>query len=640
MPLFERFPGNPVLEPNHADSWEATATFNPCVAPCVTGPSDVVHMVYRAQSTPQRVAGHEIELSTVGHAVSRGGGHFHARRLLIWPRYDWERFGCEDPRVTLFEGTYYIFYTALSKYPFEPDGIRVGVAKTQDFHSLRKHPVTTFNAKAMALFPERIGGRMAAILTVDTDRPPARIAVALFDREDQIWSPDFWDEWYDSLENHTLDLEEPPGDHVEVGAPPLLTEHGWLVIYCYIRDYGHPDRLFGVEALLLDRNDPTRIVGKAHRPLLCPEEPYERFGRVPETIFPSGARIHGDRLEVYYGAADTSCCLATCDLGRLIQELKTESLQLDRFKDNPIIPPDPAHAWESFATFNAGAIQVRGQVHIVYRAMGEERVSVLGYASSMDGLHIEERLPEPVYVPREAFEKPAVPGVGSGCEDPRLTLLDDTIYMCYTAYDGVNPPRVALSSIGLADFLARRWRWSEPRLISRPGEMNKDAAIFPRRIDGRYAILHRSGHSIWIDFVDDLEFRNGAWLGGTILLDPPEGAPKIGAGGPPIETEAGWLLLYHGMSSRPARHYHLKAAILDLEEPTRVVANMSYPFLEPHMLYERVGPVPNVVFSCGQAVLDDRLFVYYGGADRVLAVASEDFSEFVEDILRHHRIRS
>jgi hypothetical protein len=87
MPLFERFPGNPVLEPNHADSWEARAAFNPCVVPCVTHGPDMLHMLYRAQSTPQRVGGHEIELSTVGHAISRGGGMFEARRLLIWTYY-------------------------------------------------------------------------------------------------------------------------------------------------------------------------------------------------------------------------------------------------------------------------------------------------------------------------------------------------------------------------------------------------------------------------------------------------------------------------------------------------------------------------------------------------------------------------
>ncbi len=279
-------------------------------------------------------------------------------------------------------------------------------------------------------------------------------------------------------------------------------------------------------------------------------------------------------------------------------------------------------------------------MHLLYRAMDEAHVSVLGYASSIDGLHIDERLARPAYVPRLEFEKPAEPGVASGCEDPRLTLLGDTIYMCYTAYDGVSPPRVALTSIALDDFLARRWEWAEPRLISRPDEMNKDAAIFPRRIDGRYAVLHRSGHSIWIDLVDDLEFANGAWLGGSVLLEPPEGAPKIGAGGPPIETEAGWLLLYHGISSRPLQHYHLKAAILDLEDPTRVLANMRYPFLEPHTLYERVGPVRNVVFSCGQAVLKDRLFLYYGGADRVLGVASTDFSAFVSQVSQQHAVGS
>ncbi|MGE0191444.1 MAG: hypothetical protein AB7T63_05310 [Planctomycetota bacterium] len=638
MPLFDRYRGNPVLEPNHADSWEAAAAFNPCVAPCVNERPGVLHMVYRAQSTPQMVAGAELELSTVGHAMRHGPGEsFEARRLLIRPEYDWERFGCEDPRITLFEGTYYIFYTALSKYPFEADGIRVGLARTRDFRSFDKHPVTTFNAKAMALFPQRIGNDMAAILTVNTDRPPSQIAMARFTAPEQIWSPDYWNAWYASLPDHAIDLEASPPDHVEIGAPPLLTKSGWLLLYCCIRDYGHADRLFTIDAALLDRDDPTRVLGQARRSLLHPEEPYERFGRVPETIFPSGACIEGGRLHVYYGAADTSCCMATCDLGQLLDELQGESIRAKRFRGNPILRPDPAHGWESWATFNAGAVHVGERVHLLYRAMGEGRVSVLGYASSIDGLHIDERLAEPAYVPRLAFEKAAEPGVASGCEDPRLTLLDGTLHMCYTAYDGVTPPRVALTSITLDDFLARRWRWSEPRLISRPGEMNKDAALFPRKIDGRHVLLHRSGRSIWIDSVDDLsELGTKRWLEGRVLLDPPQGAPKIGAGGPPIETEAGWLLLYHGISSRPGHHYHLKAAVLDRKDPTRVIANMIYPLLEPHRLYERRGLVPDVVFSCGQAVLDGRLFVYYGGADRVLAVASMELGALVSQILRGH----
>jgi predicted GH43/DUF377 family glycosyl hydrolase len=512
----------------------------------------------------------------------------------------------------------------------------VGVAVTQDFRSMQKHPVTTFNAKAMALFPERVDGKMAAILTARTDIPPAFVGIAILDREEQLWSSEYWDEWYGTLEDHVLLLQREPTDHVEVGAPPVLTDEGWLLLYCHIRDYGRPDRQFGVEAVLLDRDDPFKILGRTNRPLLFPEEPYELYGRVPNTIFPSGALVREGSVHLYYGAADTSCCLATCDLRLLLAEIKTDSICFERFAGNPIVSPDATHPWEAWGTFNAGALYAKERVHLLYRAVNVEGASVLGYASTRDGMHIDERLAEPAYVPREPFEQPAEPGVAHGCEDPRLTRIDETVHMCYTAYDGVGPPRVALTTIDLADFLARRWAWSRPRLVSKPGEMNKDAALFPRKIGGKYVMLHRPGTSIWIDFLDHLELGNGRWLGGTVLLEPPSGAPKIGGGAPPIETAEGWLLLYHGISSRPGRHYHMKAALLDLEDPRKVRANMTYPCLDPLALYERVGLVPNVVFSCGAVVLGDRLFMYYGGADRVLAVATLPLLELVKRLMAEH----
>jgi len=635
MPLFERALRNPVLAPNPADSWEAEAVFNPCVA----SDGRQTHMLYRAESTRQRVAGAPLELSTIGYAGSHGAGPFEGRRLAIRPEYGWERFGCEDPRITRLDDQYYVFYTALSKYPFQAAGIRVGLAKTKDFHAFEKHPVTTFNAKAMVLFPQRIDGKYMAILTADTDQPPATIGIARFDREEDMWSPAYWDRWYANLEEHRLDLPCGQGDHIEIGAPPVLTARGWVLIYCYIRDYGHDERLFAVEAALLDRDDPTKVIGRAHRPLLCPEAPYELFGRVPNTIFPSGARLVGDRFELYYGGADTSCCVATCDVNQLLEELTTESMAMERYEGNPIVMPDPERDWESEATFNAGVVEAAGRIHLLYRATRPGNHSVIGYASSADGFRVDKRLSEPAYWPRADFEKPAAPDVGFGCEDPRLTRIGDRLHMCYTAYDGVQPPRVALTSIDIDDFVAHRWdAWSDPKLISRPGEMNKDAALFPRQIDGQYAFLHRAGNSIHLDMMPDLEFGNERWLGGRVLMEPPPGAPKIGAAGPPIETGVGWLLLYHAISQRHQRQYEMRAALLDSDDPSRLIADMSYPLLEPLRHYERIGIVPNVVFSCGQAVRDGRLLMYYGGADRVIGVASTDLEKLARRLLAEHAV--
>ena len=246
-----------------------------------------------------------------------------------------------------------------------------------------------------------------------------------------------------------------------------------------------------------------------------------------------------------------------------------------RFERNPIIAPMAEHAWESKATFNPGAIYEGGKVHLFYRAMSDDNTSVLGYAASLDGVHFTERSPGPAYVPRADFEMKHVPGGNSGCEDPRLTKFGDRIYMCYTAYDGNDPPRVAFTSISPRPISSRKkWNWANPILISPPGLDDKDAALFPRKIGGKYFFLHRLGSDIWIDSVDSFDFDGeNKFLGGKILMRPRDTAwdsKRIGISAPPIETPHGWLLLYHGISKRTS-HYNVRAALLDLDDPTKVL---------------------------------------------------------------------
>ena len=274
--------------------------------------------------------------------------------------------------------------------------------------------------------------------------------------------------------------------------------------------------------------------------------------------------------------------------------------------------------------------------------MGGDNTSVVGYASSKDGLHIDERLPEPIYVPRVDFEQKKIAGGNSGCEDPRVTKLGDRIYMCYTAYDGTSPPRVALTSISEKDFTLKHWNWSQPVLISPEGHDDKDAALFSKKIGGKYVFLHRLGSEIWIDSVDDLEFKDGKFLGGKILMHPRDTAwdsKRVGISAPPIETKYGWLLLYHGISRRTG-HYNVHAALLDKKDPSKVLYRTHDPLLEPKMMYEREGIVPNVVFPCGAAVINKKLFVYYGGADKVVAVASIDMDFLITGLVREAKFRN
>ncbi len=167
---------NPILIPDPTSAWEAEATFNPSV---VEGRDGKIHILFRAAGAKQNVDGREVEVSSIGHAVGANAVRFGAHHELIAPTEAWERYGCEDPRVTFFEGRYYIFYTAVSD--FSADGIKGAVAITKDFKIIdERHLATTFNAKAMALFPERIGGKVAALITVNSDRPPAKISHRAF----------------------------------------------------------------------------------------------------------------------------------------------------------------------------------------------------------------------------------------------------------------------------------------------------------------------------------------------------------------------------------------------------------------------------------------------------------------------------
>jgi len=599
----KRFAKNPIVAPDTGLPWQATAVFNGC--PVDSG--DKTYLVYRAISEHPMV-------STIGIAESPDGVDFHYHKQFITPEYPWEKYGCEDPRVTRVSGTYYIFYTALSDNPPSAAGIKVAVALSDDMQSVReKHLVTPFNAKAMAMFPETIAGKLWAMVTVHTDQPPVSICLASFDRESDLWNPEYWQAWYAHYKDFSLPLQRRPEDHIEVGAPPLKTAEGWLVFYSYIKNYRSPKPLFSVEAVLLDSADPLKIIGRTDVPLMAPEEPYETIGLVPNIVFPSGALLAGNDVHLYYGAADTTCCRADIKLDALLRRMTAtgkQIIKLDRCRENPIITPNPLHAWESKAVFNPGAILIDGAVHLLYRAMSRDNTSVFGYAKSEDGVHVSYRSPDPVYV--------------SGCEDPRLTKIGDRIYMLYTAYDGKHAPRVAITWIGVSDFLKQIWHWAPPVCISPPGVDDKDACLFPEQFDGNYFIVHRSGDDIDLARAPTLDFDGNTWLEDTRWIMRRKGMwddKKIGLAAPPVKTEKGWILLYHGISGEDG-FYRVGACLLDLKNPIDVIARLDTPVFEPEAEYEKNGIVPNVVFPCGAVVLGERLFVYYGGADKVVCASS------------------
>ena len=639
MFIVKRSRENPILIPNKDHHWEASATFN--MSTVKRGRS--IYGLYRAISGKNDLSAPD-QISTIGMAESSDGLHFQKRRQFIVPEAEWEKFGCEDPRATFFEGRYYIFYTALSHFPFTAEGIKVAVAISKDLKRVdERHLVTPFNAKAMTLFPERIDGKITALFSAYTDSPPAKMVIAQADDVSEFWSQKFWERWRQNIDDHTLSLRRDDYDHIEVGATPIKTKYGWLLIYSHIEHYfsssGNSKPQFGIEAFLLDLKDPYKIVGSTKGPMMVSEEPYELSGHVSNVVFPSGVILNHDILTIYYGAADTTTCAARLRLNDLISSIYDETRHRWHFKrvqKNPIIVPDENHKWESKATFNPAAIDLGGKIYILYRALSNNNTSTIGYASSIDGMSISERLTEPIYIPREDFENKKIEGGNSGCEDPRLTKIGDTLYMCYTAFDGIGPPRVAVTSIGEKDFLSRRWKWTKPELITPKDVDDKDACIFPKKIGGKYLIFHRIGTNICGDFLNSLDFKAETVRKCIRIFGPRPGmwdSAKVGITAPPILTKEGWLLLYHAISEHH-HTYRIGAALLDLKDPTTVLSRSTDPIFEPEQSYEKEGIVNNVVFPCGMVARDGLLYIYYGGADKVVGVATMELDILMDTLAK------
>ena len=295
-------------------------------------------------------------------------------------------------------------------------------------------------------------------------------------------------------------------------------------------------------------------------------------------------------------------------------------IKLKRVTKQPIMLPGKDKSWEAAAVFNCAIIYDNGLVHMIYRASdivpnGKEGpfISRLGYAVSKDGISFN-RMREPVLsndVPQEA----------RGSEDPRVVKIEDTFYMMYTGYNGDDFRICMASSKNLID-------WERQGVVL--DEKNKNASLFPEKIDGRYVMFHRRYPDIWIAYSDDLK----TWIDHQMIMSPVEDSTredkKIGIAGPPIKTEEGWFLIYHG-ASKTNNTYTLGAALLDLKDPSKVLARQSEPVLEPELEWEKVGAVPNVVFSCGHAQIGEKILVYYCGADTVIGVAGINKDEIKFD---------
>ena len=300
---------------------------------------------------------------------------------------------------------------------------------------------------------------------------------------------------------------------------------------------------------------------------------------------------------------------------------------LHRWEGNPLITADdvpfPCHT-----VFNGAPVKVGDEYLILLRVEGREGHSIFALARSDDGYRFEVE-PEPVMTP--ASEGPFKTAEQHGIEDPRVTYLDGIYHITYTAF-GDCGPRIALART--KDFR----EFERVALISEPG--NKDCVLFPRKVAGRYVRLDRPyGHgvgNIWISYSKDLV----SWGDSTVLLTVRQGfwdQHRIGASTVPIETERGWLEIYHGVrqtSSGPI--YRLGVVLLDIEDPATVLCRADIPILSPREPYERVGDIGNVVFSSGAILEDDgELKVYYGAADTSICVATARFDDLMDRCQLH-----
>ena len=302
----------------------------------------------------------------------------------------------------------------------------------------------------------------------------------------------------------------------------------------------------------------------------------------------------------------------------------------ERYPGNPILT---ASDWPYTvnAVFNAGATRLGSETLLLARVEDRTGASHLCVARSADGLErwkveAAQRLLPDLDSEPERF----------GIEDPRITPYGDEYLIVYTGYSNAGP-LVRLASTRDFETYERRGTLMPPD--------DKDAALFPQTFDGRWALIHRPvalaprqmAH-IWLSWSPDLHY----WGDHTILIPAREGgwwdAQKVGLGPPPLRTDRGWLLLYHGVRVTVAGAiYRLGLALLDLEDPVRVLARSSEWIFGPGAPYELAGDVPAVVFPCGWTLEDDRdtIRLYYGASDTTICVATASLRALLDWLERH-----
>ncbi|MEP7195919.1 MAG: pesticidal protein Cry7Aa [Saprospiraceae bacterium] len=320
--------------------------------------------------------------------------------------------------------------------------------------------------------------------------------------------------------------------------------------------------------------------------------------------------------------------------------------------------------FENEGVLNPAIIQDGEELHLYYRAVRTGNYSTIGYCRLDGPINVINRMELPVLFPQAEYES-------HGVEDPRVSKIDGIYYLTYTAYDGINASgayattevlpcfekkgqltplityedfRRLAESKGLINekylrFNGQHINQSEQKYLL----WDKNIVFFPRRIQGKLVFLHRIKPDIQIVSVFNLtELTPGFWeeyflhLNEYIVMEPKfhHEISYIGSGCPPIETKLGWLMIYHGVHDTATGYkYVVCASLLDLENPVVEIARLPKPLFSPEYDYEITGYVNNVCFPTGTALFGDELYIYYGAADKQIAVASLSLSSLLENLM-------
>ena len=337
------------------------------------------------------------------------------------------------------------------------------------------------------------------------------------------------------------------------------------------------------------------------------------------------------------------------------------SFKFTKCPENPILKANPENEWENLCVLNPGCVYKDGYFWLFYRAAADNEAHIisLGLAKSKDGVHFERCFDKPILTADKQGPD------GNGIEDPRVVEMNGTFYMTYATrphpsgrywlkvnrdnfyflpHKPVDAPLChkkynTTTNLAMSEDLVN---WYKCGRMTDSRHDDRDVFIFPEKINGKYVMLSRSQNrvgeeygckvpSIWISYSEDLL----EWDNYKLLCTPKEywESKKIGGSTPPIKTDKGWLVLYHGVEDKERGEYKVGALLLDLQNPEKIIARTKEPIMEPDQDYECSGFYAGCVFPTGIVNLDGTLYVFYGAGDKYCCQATCKLDELLDYLI-------